>query len=70
MKDNIANGNFELRLLRGAQLDGLDRLRNGSHILRPVGRDHGLDQIPNLFIDLIAVDPLHQQREHLIAHVI
>ena len=56
-ENNIADRNFALRLLRGAQLNRFYGLRNGGDILRPIGRNDGVYQVSNFFIDLIPVNP-------------
>ena len=70
MKDDIADGNFEIGLLRSTQFHRFDRLHNSGDILRPVGGNDRLHEVADLFIRFISVNPFQQERKRLITNLI
>ena len=48
MKDDIADGNFEIGLLWSTQFHRFDRLHNSGDILRPVGGNDRLHEVAHL----------------------
>ena len=70
VKDDVADGNFQLGRRGGTQLNRLDRVGDGSAILRTVRRHDGVDDLLHLFIGLYTLDAFQQERNHLFFRLI
>lgn len=62
VKDDIPNRNFQLRILRGTELNRFHRRRDGTRILWPIDSKDGIKYVFDFLIGLHPLYGIEQQR--------